>query len=155
MGIETFTIVTPSLTITGADDLIEMSVASSSPIEIVRIWASTSSQTIGTQQERLQLQELSGTGTGGGGPRAAVNHSTSGSGSNTTIAYQVPNASQGTANGNPVLDQMFDVTTGFLWISSPSEKIYVPVSGIMALRFPALTNSGNAWVAGITYIEYQ
>lgn len=152
MAAKTFTALLTATTINNADDLLELTAANNTPIEIVRIWASTYSQVLGTQQERLRFVELSAAGSGGGAG-TAVGHDL-GVASNTTVATAVPNATRGTVN-NTILLQAFDVTSGFLWIASPSERIFVPVQGKVSLGFPAITNGGNNWVAGITWIEYS
>lgn len=78
-------------------------------------------------------------------PAAGAVGSTSGTG---------VNASAEGTDGDILVDWDFNVLQGFLWQPVLEDRIWVPVSGIIALKFPAAPGSALTIDAQLKFIEY-
>ena len=124
------------------------------PLELIRAMLSQKSSTTSTQ-ERIQIVRKSVAATVTSITPAQVNNpndpaalavgSTSGTGRT--------GSAEGT-DGTILVDDAFNILNGWLWLPTPDERIWVPPSGIIALKFP-LAPASQAWNAALYFKEHQ
>lgn len=129
--------------------ILEVTAPSSGCLEIIRAWVSQSSST-SSAQARIQLLRKAGTITGTASPPTPVPTQVGQAASGVTVKWKA--TVEGTDGVIPV-DDAFNILSGWLWLPVPEERIWVPPSGIIALKFPSAPTSAN-WTFGIGYKEY-
>lgn len=128
--------------------VLEVTAPASGALEIIRAWASQSSSTT-SAQARIQILRKTGTITGTASPPTPVPMQVGQAASGVTVKWKATN--EGTDGVIPV-DDAFNILSGWLWLPVPEERIFVPPSGIIALKFPSAPTSAN-WTFGFTYRE--
>jgi hypothetical protein len=68
-----------------------------------------------------------------------------------TTATGYTGTSEGT-DGDILVDEGFNVINGFVWLPTPEERIVVPVSGFLAMKFLTAPAS-HTWYASIYFRE--
>jgi len=139
--------------VTGAITLVQIKAGSGNPLQIIEVRASQSSSTTSAMQ-RIEIGKETSAGTvtsftpvlenpGDGAANAAG--STSGTGVNCS--------SEGTYTDIYVAWD-FNVLTGFLWQPALEDRIWVPVSGILGVRFPTAPGSSTTYDVQVKFLEY-
>lgn len=57
-------------------------------------------------------------------------------------------------DGDFLVDEGFNVLNGWLWLPTPEERIWVPATGIIALKFPTAPAAQN-WFAELYFREFK
>ena len=128
--------------------VLEVTAPSSGSLEIVRAWLSQSSSTT-SAMARVQLLRKTATITGTASPPTPVPAQVGQAASGVTVKWKA--TAEGT-DGVIYMDDAFNILSGWLWLPVPEERVFVPPSGIIALKFPAAPTSAN-WTFGIGYRE--
>ena len=134
-------------TISTAITLLEVTAPSTAILKVYRAWVEQSSVTTSTTT-RIRLLRKTGTITGTASPPTptAVDASAS---SGVTVKWIA--TAEGT-DGNILIEEAFNFLNGWVWLPVPEERIIVPPSGIIALKFPAAPTSAS-WTFGMDYEE--
>jgi hypothetical protein len=148
----TYSVRMNNVAVTGAITLVQIVAGSTSILRILRAWCSQSNQTSSVMQ-RIQINRKSGAATvtsftplqfdPGDAASAAVG-GTSATGTNASA--------EGTDTDVDVADN-FNVLNGWLWVPTPEERIIVPPSGIIGLKFPTAPGSSMTVSAGFIFGE--
>lgn len=124
--------------------IVQLVAGSSSVLTILRAWCSQSNLTSSTQQTiEIVRKSVAATVTAFTplllDPGDAASNMAAGTGTNATV--------EGT-DTNVVYRDNFNILNGWLWIPVPEERIIVPPSGIIALKFPAAPGAAITVSAG-------
>lgn len=134
--------------ISTAITILELTAPATSAIEIYRAWLSQSSNTSTTQvQIRLLRKATSITGTAS--PPTPIPLEVGMPASGATVKWK---ATAEGADGNILIDDSFLLTSNWLYLPVPEERIWVPPSGIIAMKFPSAPPNAN-WSFGFVYRE--
>ena len=128
--------------------VLEVAAPATASLELVRAWVAQSSSTT-SQMVRIQLLRKSGTITGTASPPTPVPRMVGQGASTTTVKWKA--TAEGT-DGVIYIDDAFNSLNGWLWLPVPEERLVVPPSGIIALKFPAPPLSAN-WTFGLLFEE--
>lgn len=128
--------------------VLELTAPSSGMLEILRAWVVQSSSTT-SAMARIQILRKSATITGTASPPSPVPHQIGQAASGITVKWKA--TAEGTDGVIPI-DDAFNVLNGWLYLPVPEERIWVPPSGILALKFPAAPPSAN-WTFGMSFRE--
>lgn len=112
--------------------ILEITAPSTAILKIIRAWVSNVSSTT-SAVARIQLLRKTGTITGTATPPSAISlgaEATSG----VTVKWKA--TAEGT-DGNVLIEDGFNVLNNWLYLPVPEERVTVPPSGIIALKFPA------------------
>lgn len=146
-----FSVTLSNVAVTGAITLIQIRAGSTSSVEILKAWTSQSSSTVSAQQRiRVSRKSAAATVTSatpaafGGGAAADAVGGTSSTGTNASA--------EGT-DSTTLVDDVFNVLNGWLYVPIPEERIIVPPSGFIALRFPTAPGSSTTYTAGMIFQE--
>jgi hypothetical protein len=142
----TYTVHADAQTISTAITILELTAPATGMLEIVRAWCQQSSTTT-SNQVRIQLLRKSGTITGTATPPSAVPHQVGQQAWDGTVKWKA--TAEGTDGVIP-LEENFNILNGWLYLPVPDERVWVPPSGIIALKFPAAPPSAS-WSYGITF----
>lgn len=134
-------------TVSTAITILEVAAPATAILKIYRAWVEQSSVTTSTAT-RIRLLRKTGTITGTATPPTptAVDASAA---SGVTVKWIA--TVEGT-DGNVLIEEAFNYLNGWVWLPVPEERIIVPPSGIIALKFPAAPTSA-AWTFGFDYEE--
>ena len=128
--------------------ILEVTAPSTAVLEIKRACVEQSSVTT-SAQARIRLLRKTGTITGTASPPSAIPIDAAAS-SGVTIKWIA--TAEGT-DGNVIYEENFNILNGWLWVpASAMERIIVPPSGLIALKFPAAPTSAN-WTFGFVWVE--
>jgi hypothetical protein len=134
-------------TISTAITILEVAAPSTAALKILRAWVSGNTTTAGAA--RIRILRKSGTITGTASPPSAIPLDASAT-SGATIKWIA--TGEGT-DGNVVIEEVFRLDGGtWLYLPVPEERIIVPPSGIVALKFAAAPAS-TAFSFGFVYEE--
>lgn len=125
-------------TVSTAITILEVTAPSTAILRIVRAWCACNTSTAGAA--RLRLLRKTGTITGTATPPTPAPLDASAA-SGATIKWLA--TAEGT-DGTVLYESVFRLDGGeFLYLPVPEERIIVPPSGIIALKFPAAPTSGS------------
>jgi hypothetical protein len=139
--------------VSSAITLVQIKASSSQPLQLVEARCSQSGSTTSAMQ-RIEIVRKSAAATVTSytpllevttDPAAGAAGSTSGTGTNASA--------EGT-DGDVLLAWDFNVLQGFLWQPVLEDRIWVPVSGIIALKFPGAPAAALTIDAQLKFIEY-
>jgi hypothetical protein len=134
-------------TISTAITILEVTAPSTAAIVILRAWISANTTTAGAAN--IRILRKSGTITGTASP-PTPNPLDASAASGATIKWKA--TGEGT-DGVFLYDDWFRVDGGpWVWLPVPEERIIVPPSGIIALKF-ATAPASNSFSAGFIYEE--
>ena len=126
-------------TISTAITILEITAASTNVLELRKAWVQQSSVTT-SAQARIRILRKSGTITGTASPPSAIPIDAAAS-SGVTIKWIA--TAEGT-DGNVIYEENFNILNGFVWVPTHSlTRVFVPPSGIIALKFPAAPTSAS------------
>ena len=133
-----YSVVSKAQTVSTAITILEITAASTNTLKIIRAWVNQSSITT-SAQVNIQLLRKSGTVTSAASAPSALALDASAS-SGVTVKWKA--TAEGT-DGNVLIDEGFNVLNGWLYLPVPEERIIVPPSGIIALKFIAAPTSAT------------
>ena len=115
-----------------------------------RVWLQQNTVTaVGTRAVVRILRKTAAITSTATPPTPVSTDSTASSGA--TIAWIA--TAEGT-DGNVLIEEEFDYVPGWLWTpASAKERIWIPPSGILGIKFPVAPTSAS-WTFGIGYEEY-
>lgn len=140
-----YSILMSAVVVSTARTLIQLNAPSTHALEIIRAWITQELSEVSTQ-EAIQILRVSTAGTGTAGDERALRGSQVAQATGTTN-----HTAEGTA-GDILLREGFNILNGFLYLPVPEERIYIPPSGRIALKFPVAPASAT-WTAGIVWGE--
>lgn len=138
--------------VTGAITLLQIKAGATTTLKMMRAWCSQSNQTSSVMQDIVILRKsVAATVTSfipllldpGDAASAAIG-GTSATGTNAS--------GEGT-DGDELVPDNFNVLNGWLWVPTPEERIIVPPSGIIGLKFPTAPGSSMTVSAGFLFGE--
>ena len=144
-------VVRQAITNPGAITLLQIKAGTSNPLKILRAWVSQTASTTSTQLA-VQLVRKSGAATvtsftplllRPSDPAANAAGGTSATGYTAT--------GEGT-DGDLLIEDSFNILNGWLYLPVPEERIVVPVSGMIGLKFP-IAGGNNSFKCGIIFGE--
>lgn len=135
-------------TVATAITVLEITAAATGGLEIYRAWVQQSSSTT-SAMTRVRILRKSATITGTASPPTPVPTEVGMAAATATVKWIA--TAEGT-DGVVLAEEAFNVLNGWLWLPVPEERIIVPPSGILALKFPAAPPSA-AYTFGITFRE--
>lgn len=134
-------------TISTAITALEVTAPATAILKVYRCWMEQSSVATSTTT-RIRLLRKTGTITGTGSPPTPTPVDASAA-SGATVKWVA--TVEGT-DGNVLIEEAFNYLNGWVWLPVPEERIIVPPSGIIALKFPAAPTSA-VWTFGMDYEE--
>lgn len=134
-----------NISVSTAITILQVTAPATAVLELIRAWVSGNTTTSAGQRIQLLRKSAAATGTTAVTPAPLDGSAAAGStaGRNAT--------GEGT-DGTVLYEDMFNVVSGWLWLPVPEERIWVPPSGVIALKFPAAPAATN-FTAGIVYRE--
>lgn len=148
MASGTYTVHGDAQTVATAITLLELTAPSTASLTVLRAWCQQSSSTT-SAMARIRILRKSATITGTASPPAAVPTEVGMPTSGMTVKWIA--TGEGT-DGVILVEEAFNLLNGFLWLPVPEERIIVPPSGLIALKFPAAPASA-AYTFGFTVRE--
>ncbi len=139
--------------ITAAISLIQIKAGASNPLQLIEARVSQSSSTTSAQQ-RAQLLRKTAAATVTAFTPLLENGADPAAGAVGGTAATGTNASAEGADGDLLMQWDFNVLTGLLWQPALEDRIWVPVSGIIALKFPTAPAASTTYDAQLKFIEY-
>lgn len=143
-----YTVLAEAQTISTAITILELTAASTAALELYRAWISQGGSTT-SAMARIQILRKSGTITGTATPPTANPLEVGMPAFGGTVKWKA--TAEGT-DGAVIYSDSFNVLNGWLWLPVPEERIMVPPSGIIALKFPAAPAS-HAFTYGLSFRE--
>ena len=110
--------------------------STTSAMQRIQILRKTAAATVTSTTPLLEVATVPAAGAAGGASATGVNASAEGT------------------DGDILVDWDFNVLQGFLWQPVLEDRIWVPVSGIIALKFPGAPGSALTVDAQLKFIEY-
>lgn len=142
-----YSVNTGNQTISTAITILEVTAPSTAVLIIYRAWCFANTTTAGAA--RLQLLRKTGTITGTATPPTPVALDAS---ATTGVTVKWKATAEGT-DGNVIYESGFRLDGGeWLYLPVPEERVIVPPSGIIALKFPAAPTS-SAFSYGLIWEE--
>lgn len=124
-----------AVTVSTAITVIQIKAGASNPLELLRVHASQRGS-VTSVQERMQILRKTAAATVTSATPLKYDPSAQAAGAvGGTSATGITATAEGT-DGDVLVDEGFNVLTGWTWLPTPEERILVPVSGIVALKFP-------------------
>lgn len=142
-----YTTVMPATVVSTAITLVQYNAASTNIGVVLKAWVSQNLSETSTQEE-AQLLRVSTAGTGTGSPALNPLGAYGTAAGTTTIAH----SAEGTPSTSLVREG-FNILNGWLWVPTPDERIIIPPSGRLALKFPVAPASAT-WSAGLVIAEF-
>jgi hypothetical protein len=133
--------------ISTAITIVEITAPSTAVLVIHRAWCEQSGSTT-SAMNRIQILRKSATITGTASPPSIL--ALDGSASASSTAKWKATA-EGT-DGNVLIEDSYNVLNGWLYLPVPEERIIVPPSGIIALKFPAAP-ANSSYSYGMVFEE--
>lgn len=134
-------------TVSTAITVLELTAPSTASLELLKAWLSQSN-ILASTQARIRLLRKTGTITGTASPPSPV--ALGGDQAAGATAKWIATG-EGT-DGNVLIEDCFNYLNGWLWVPVPEERIIIPPSGIIALKFPAAPTSAS-WSFGLMWRE--
>lgn len=134
-------------TVSTAITILELTAPSTAIIRLLRAYVWQSSVATSTMS-RIRVLRKTGTITGTASPPTPAPLGADAA-SGATVKWVA--TAEGT-DGTVVKEEAFNYLIGWLWVPGADEKIVVPPSGIIALKFPAAPTSAT-WTFGFVYEE--
>lgn len=137
-----------SRAVSTAITILQVTAPSTMTLEIIRAWVTQSTSTTSAQADVILVRK---TATATGGTSITPVKLESGDPSPTFTAVRTATG-EGT-DGDIVAGEGFNVLNGWLYVPVPEERIKVPPSGILALKFPSAP-ANVTYRYGITLREH-
>jgi hypothetical protein len=126
-------------TVSTAITILELTAPATGALEIIRAWVSQASSTT-SAMNRIQLLRKTATVTSAASAPTPVPAQVGQAASGITVKWKA--TAEGT-DGVIYQDDAFNILSGYLYLPVPEERIWVPPSGIVALKFPGAPTSAN------------
>ena len=140
-----------NVTISTAITIIQIKAGASNPLWLVRAKLSQKGSTTSAQERVQILRKTAAATVTSATPLLFDGDDVAAKAAGGTSATGITATGEGT-DGDVLVDQGFNVLNGFEWIATPMEMIKVPVSGFIALKFPAAPAS-QSWSAQMFFVE--
>jgi hypothetical protein len=127
--------------------ILEVAAPATAVLRLIRAWCSQSNSTT-SAMNTIEIVRKTATITGAATPPSVIPLD----GSAASGVTQKWKATAEGTDGNIVYADAFNVLNGWLWLPVPEERIIVPPSGIIALKFPSAPASAN-YTAGLLWEE--
>lgn len=136
-------------TVSTAITILTVAAPSTGSLFIDRVWVNQTTVTAVGTRTRVQILRKTAAITGTASPPTP----TPLNGTQTSQATILWIATAEGTDGNVLYDEAFDYVPGYLWIPANSrERIWVPPSGIVGIKFPVAPTSAS-WEFGLSYEE--
>lgn len=135
------------VSVTGAITLVQLLAGSASILRVIKAWVGQSNQTSSAMQT-IQILRKSAAATVTSFTPLLIDPGDSASNMVSSTSGTGTNASAEGTDGNVLVTDAFNVLNGWLYVPVPEERIIVPPSGILALKFPVAPGSAMTVSAG-------
>lgn len=143
-----YTANTAAQAISTAITILEITAPSSAALEIIEAYASSDANT--DVMARIQLLRKTATITGTATPPTARPYGADGA-SGVTVKWKA--TAEGT-DGDVLRPDTFHMKSGWFWVPKQAQqRIIIPPTGMIALKFPSATNITGNWTFGIDWVE--
>jgi len=139
MACGVYTVHGDAQTVATAITILEITAPSGAALQILRAWVQQSSSTT-SAMARIRILRKTATITGTASPPAPIKLSPGDNAAGTTAKWLA--TAEGT-DGDVIIEETFNILNGWLYLPVPEERIWVPPSGILALKFPAAPTSAS------------
>jgi hypothetical protein len=148
-----YTVSLLNTSVSAAITLCQLKASSSQPLQLIEARCSQSGSTTSAMQ-RIEIVRKSGAATVTSyTPLPEITTDPAAGAVGGTSATGVNASAEGT-DGDVLMAWDFNVLQGFLWQPVLEDRIWVPVSGIIALKFPGAPGSALTIDAQLKFIEY-
>jgi hypothetical protein len=134
-----------NVSVSTAITILQVTAPSTAVLEIIRAWCSGATTTSASQRIQLLRKTAAATGTTAVTPAPLDGSAAAG-------ATSGRNATGEGTDGTVLIEDIFNVVVGWLYLPVPEERIWVPPSGVIAIKFPAAPAATN-FTAGIAFRE--
>jgi hypothetical protein len=138
------TLIHDNVSVSTAITILELTAPSTRTLEIFEIWVDFSTTTSAAQRVNILRKSATITGTGVT-PAAMTASAVSATGKRTATG-------EGT-DGTILYQRIINQLNGFYWLPVPEQRIVVPPSGIIAIKFPTAPGAAVSVTAGFTWGE--
>lgn len=143
-----YSVNTAGQAISTAITILEVTAPSTAALEILEAYASSDANT--DVMARIQLLRKTASITGAATPPTPVPYGADGA-SGVTVKWKA--TAEGT-DGNVMRPDTFHMKSGWFWVpKNIRQRVIVPPSGIIAIKFPSATNVTGNWTFGIDWEE--
>jgi len=142
-----------AISVSTAITILQVKAGTTKQFEILRAWVTQSSSTT-MYMQRIQLLRKTGAATVTSYTPLLLNPASpaaDAAGGSSATGYTA--SSEGT-DGDLLINDVFNTLNGWLYLPTPEERIKVPASGIVALKFPAAPAAAMTFTASIIFGEY-
>lgn len=135
----------PPTSITAAGALLRVTAPSTMALEVLRAVLGKSGDAT-SEMGIIEIQRASAAGTSSGTPE--VEKHEVGDPAATLTSGCAPYSVEPTLTGNPIVEEPFNLSLGYVWVPSPKEVIWVPPSGLLVVRIGVLpaTRTLTCWL---------
>ena len=148
-GTGNYTVKGAAQTISTAITILTVAAPAAGALFVDRVWVNQTTVTAVGTRTRVQILRKAAAITGTASPPTPTPLNGTQT-SQTTVAWIA--TAEGT-DGNVLYDEAFDYVPGYLWIPvNARERIWVPPSGIIGIKFPVAPTSAS-WEFGISFEE--
>lgn len=137
-----YAVVADNQSVAGAITLLQLKAGASVTCEILRAAVSQSASTTSAQQRIQVLRKTAAATVTSFTPRAHDAGDAAAGSAGGTAATGILATAEGT-DGNIIIDDVFNVLTGYLYLPVPEERIWLGAAAILGVKFPtSWTNTG-------------
>lgn len=140
-----------AVSVSTAITLLQIKAGTAKAVRILRAWVAQSGSTTSTMQ-RIRLVRKSAAATVTSFTPILLTGAQAANAAGGTSATGHTASGEGT-DGDILLDDVFNILNGWVWIPTPEERIIVPVGGMIGLKFPAAPGAALTVTAGIIFDE--
>jgi hypothetical protein len=138
--------------VTGAITLVQIKAGTVGAVELLRAWCSQSNSTTSTMQ-RITILRKSTAATVTSGTPLLINGSQAAKAVGGTSATGTNASNENSGDGDVLYPDVFNILNGWLWVPTPEERIIVPPSGMIGLKFMTAPASSLTINAGFVFGE--
>ncbi len=139
-------IVRNSATVATAITIVQITAPATSGVTLMRAWVTQSSSTTSAQAV-IQINRKSATATGTAYTPVKLN-----TGDGAAVATALHTASAEGTDTDILIREGFNILNGWLYLPIPEERIQIPPSGILGLKFPTAPASAT-YEYGVAFEE--
>lgn len=148
-----YTATMSAVSVSGAITLVQVKAGAAVPLRLLEVRVAQSGSTTSTMQRvRILRKSTAATVTSFTplkfnpiDPAASAAGGTSATGTNAS--------NENSGDGDVLVDDVFNILNGWLWVPVPQMQIWVPAAGMIGVKFPAAPAAALTVTASITWEE--
>lgn len=142
----------PGVAVSTAITIVQIKAGAATPLEILRAHISQGLSETSTEERIQILRKTAAATVTSFTPLKFDSNDRAADAAGGTAATGHTATAEGT-DGDVLIDEGFNILSGWTWIPTPEERIFVPAAGIIALKFPVAPASAT-WVAYLVFREF-